>query len=241
MGNYKIEVNIGIVECSDGEGTGCLENNGFFAMTIGEKDAESIDQCESCVLSASHEAIREALTKHLEAMSKKKLRKSGARPKNRAKPKTLQNRRQAGRLEFATHSVFDGSDKLVFNSAADFYPALGSKEYYRTVGFKEIAYIYGDTEKSFRKTADLLNRIRHQQIGGTPFRTLQESTEREGGQIVDLLREKAWRCLHENGFDEIRWPCFIQDDKNGKTISNGAPILRLLLGLPLRAEQQWRL
>ena len=46
MGNYKIKVNIEIVECSDGEGAEeCLENNGSFAMTIGEKDAESIDQC----------------------------------------------------------------------------------------------------------------------------------------------------------------------------------------------------
>ena len=52
----------------------------------------------------------------------------------------------------------------------------------------------------------MLNRIRHQQIGGTPFRTLQESTEREGGQIVDLLREKAGRCLRENGFDENARP-----------------------------------
>ena len=109
-------------------------------------------------------------------------------------------------MEFATHSVFGGNDKLVFNSAADFYPALGSKEYYRTVGFKEIACIYGDTEKSFRKTADLLNRVRHQQIGGTPFRTLQESTEREGCQIIDLLREKTARCLRENGFDENARP-----------------------------------
>ena len=109
-------------------------------------------------------------------------------------------------MEFATHSVFDGNDKLVFNSAADFYPALGSKEYYRTVGFKEIACIYGDTEKSFRKTADLLNRVRHQQIGGTPFRTLQESTEREGCQIIDLLREKTARCLRENGLDENARP-----------------------------------
>ena len=50
-------------------------------MTIGEKDAESIDQCESSVLAASHEAIREALTKHLKAMSKKKA------PKKRSKAK----------------------------------------------------------------------------------------------------------------------------------------------------------
>ena len=48
MGNYKIKVNIEIVGCSVGEGTGeCLENNGSFTMTIGEKYAESIDQCES--------------------------------------------------------------------------------------------------------------------------------------------------------------------------------------------------
>ena len=53
----------------------------IFAMTIGEKDAESIDQCESSVLAASHEAIREALTKRLEAMSKKKA------PKKRSEAK----------------------------------------------------------------------------------------------------------------------------------------------------------
>ena len=82
MGYYKIKVNIEIVECSDSEGAGeCLENNGSFTITIGEKDAESIDQCESSVLAASHEAIREALKKHLEAMSKKKA------PKKRSKAK----------------------------------------------------------------------------------------------------------------------------------------------------------
>ena len=48
----------------------------------------------------------------------------------------------------------------------------------------------------------MLNRVRHRQIGGTPFRTLQESTEREGGKIIGLLREKTARCLRENGFDE---------------------------------------
>ncbi len=29
---------------------------------------------------------------------------------------------------------------------------------------------------------------------------------REGGQIIDLLREKAARCLRENGFDENARP-----------------------------------
>lgn len=118
---------------------------------------------------------------------------------------------EAGRFEFATHCVFDSDGGLVFNSATDFYPALGSREYYRTVGFKEIAYVYGDTEKSFRKTADLLNRVRHQQVGGTPFRTLRESTEREGGQIIDFLREKTARCLLDNGFGEDGSPISVDE------------------------------
>jgi hypothetical protein len=82
MGNYKIKVNIEFVECSDGEEAGeCLENNGSFTMTIGEKDAESIDKCESSVLAAAHPAIRKALAKHLEEISKKKV------PKKRKKVK----------------------------------------------------------------------------------------------------------------------------------------------------------
>ncbi len=76
MGNYKIKVNIEIVECSDDEGKGhCLENDGCFEMTIGEKDAESIDQCESSVMATAHPAIRKALAEHLEEMSKKKVPK----------------------------------------------------------------------------------------------------------------------------------------------------------------------
>jgi len=70
------------------------------------------------------------------------------------------------------------------------------------VGFKELAYIYGDTNESFRKTAALINRIRHQQQGGTPSRTLQESTEREGQQILDYVKDQSNRILEQNGFSE---------------------------------------
>lgn len=88
---------------------------------------------------------------------------------------------------------------------------MASKEYYRTVGFKQIAYIYGDTEQSFRKTAKLINRVRHQEVGGTPHRTLQETTQREGERIVDLIKEKTRRSLLENGFSEDGRP--ISPDK----------------------------
>ncbi len=68
---------------------------------------------------------------------------------------------------------------------------LQGEEKYRTEGFKEIALIYGTAEESFRKTAALVNRIRHQEEGGTPFRTMRETTEREGMLLQEHLEEKV--------------------------------------------------
>jgi hypothetical protein len=79
---------------------------------------------------------------------------------------------------------------------------LKGKEFYRTIGFKEIAMIYGDTEKSYRKTVKLINRIRYQEQGGTPNRTLQENTEKEGRRLIDYIEEKSKRILKNNGFNE---------------------------------------
>jgi hypothetical protein len=109
---------------------------------------------------------------------------------------------EVGRFEFKTHSVLNGFDFPVFNSAADVFRPVGSKEHYRTEGFKEIAYIYGDTEKSYRKTARLINRFRHQEKGGTPYKTLQESTEREGSALLEHIDRRAADILLANDFDE---------------------------------------
>ncbi len=92
--------------------------------------------------------------------------------------------------------------KRIFDTSKEVFSTLRGKEYYRTVGFKEIAYIYGDTNESFRKTAKLINRSRHQQQDGTPSRTLQESTEREGQQILDYVKDQSNRILELNGFSE---------------------------------------
>jgi hypothetical protein len=62
--------------------------------------------------------------------------------------------------------------------------------------------IYGDTEKSYQKTAKLINRIRHQEQGGTPHRTLHECTEKEGENVLSYIEEKTSRILVENGFSE---------------------------------------
>lgn len=108
---------------------------------------------------------------------------------------------ESGRFDFITHYVWDG-DSLKFNTARDLFPELNGKERYKTYGFKEIAMIYGDTEESFRNTAKLINRIRHQLQGGTPYRTLQENTEKEGGLLIDYMQEKSKRILKMNGFSE---------------------------------------
>jgi len=89
-----------------------------------------------------------------------------------------------------------------YNTARDLFAELKAKEFYRTIGFKEIAMIYGDTEKSYRKTAKLINRIRYQEQGGTPYRTLQENTENEGAKLIDYVEEKTRRILKKNGFSE---------------------------------------
>jgi len=96
--------------------------------------------------------------------------------------------------------VEDG--KSVFDTSKEVFVTLRGKEYYRTVGFKQLAYIYGDTNESFRKTVELINHFRHQQQGGTPSRTLQETTEREGQQILDYVKDQSNRILEQNGFSE---------------------------------------
>lgn len=62
--------------------------------------------------------------------------------------------------------------------------------------------IHGDTNLSYRKTAQLINRIRYQEQDGTPPRTLHECTEKEGEEVLNHIEEKANSILAENGFSE---------------------------------------
>lgn len=108
---------------------------------------------------------------------------------------------EVGRFEFTTHSTFH-KDGIEYNTARDLFAELKAKEFYKTTGFKEIAMIYGDTEQSYRKTTELINRIRYQEQDGTPYRTLQENTEKEGTELVDFIAEKSKRILLRNDFTE---------------------------------------
>jgi hypothetical protein len=108
---------------------------------------------------------------------------------------------EVGRFEFTTHRV-SHSGEIRYNTARDLFAELKAKEFYRTIGFKEIAMIYGDTEESYRKTAKLINRVRHQEQGGTPYRTLQENTEKEGAELIDFIAKKSKQILQRNEFTQ---------------------------------------
>ena len=108
---------------------------------------------------------------------------------------------EVGRFTFLTHSILKDTD-IQYDTGRDIFLYLHGKEYYRTTGFKEIALIYGDTEKSYRKTAQLINRIRYQEKDGTPSRTLHEVTEREGTALLEHITGKSGQILSDHGFEE---------------------------------------
>lgn len=76
MSKYKIRVKVELVECNDSEQAEPTKHkDGSFTMTINEDDAISIDNCESAILQTAHPTIREAISKHLSEISKKKPRR----------------------------------------------------------------------------------------------------------------------------------------------------------------------
>ena len=82
MGKYKIKVKVEIVESENRDTHAPLEqNDGSFEMIIDGKDAVSIDKSEQALLSTAYPSIREALSKHLEKVSKKKSLKKPKRKK----------------------------------------------------------------------------------------------------------------------------------------------------------------
>jgi hypothetical protein len=109
---------------------------------------------------------------------------------------------EIGRFSFETYSKVNLTDEVLYNTSREYFVPLQGEEKYRTEGFNEIALIYGKTEESFRKTAALINRVRHQEEGGTPSRTIQANTDYEGSKIQDYLEERSRSIFQENGFTQ---------------------------------------
>jgi hypothetical protein len=106
---------------------------------------------------------------------------------------------EIGRFSLETYHKENAYGEVLYNTSREFFFPLQGEEKYCTEGFKEIALIYGATDESYRKTSALLNRIRHQEDVGTPFRTVREAVEHEGTLLHEYLEKKTSAIFKENG------------------------------------------
>lgn len=107
---------------------------------------------------------------------------------------------EIGRFEFRMFDVKDVNSQIVFKGT-ELFPFRKGKQWYQSCGFKEIALLSGAVQRSYRETANILNRIRYQEEGGTPLNTLRDGAESEGLKVIDFLEKKSVRVLSEHGFD----------------------------------------
>jgi hypothetical protein len=73
MSKCKINVTVNLVECEGEADNRPIElEDGSYQYTINENAGESIDECEMAVLNTAYPAIRDAIARHMEKVSKKK-------------------------------------------------------------------------------------------------------------------------------------------------------------------------
>lgn len=106
---------------------------------------------------------------------------------------------EVGRLTFTCHQV-ERNGSVLFDTSRELFPALIGKQWYRTVGFKELAVERGALGRSYRHAAGMVNRIRHQP-DATPLGTLQDSVEAEGLAAAEALEQEAKRAVRQAGMD----------------------------------------
>ena len=109
---------------------------------------------------------------------------------------------EVGRFSFQNYEALQRKPGSKTNALRPVFPPLSGKSWYRTQGFKELGYVHGVTEDSYRKSHRWLNRVRHQLEGGTPSRSLQDSVQREGSRVLSYLEHKSEEILKDHGFSE---------------------------------------
>jgi hypothetical protein len=196
--NYKIKVQVEIIECTDDiVEAPSRAGLGTFEHIISAEQAQSIDACEQVLLQTNYAALRDAFAHHLSAISRRyALAMAKSLAECEVKPYRVEG--EIGRITFDTYWV-KPTDEVTDDTAKSPFPTLHAKEWYRTTGFKELALVYGTVEESYRKTRDLLNRVRHQE-DATPLRTLRDNTEDEGRQVMAHMEQQATTILRQHGF-----------------------------------------
>lgn len=196
--DYKVKVQVEIVECTD-DVVDALSREGIgtFERIMSAEQAHCIDVCEQILLQTNYAALRDTFAHHLSAISRQyALEVAGSLAGCEVKPYRVEG--EIGRITFDTYWV-EQTGEAADDTARSPFPTLHAKEWYRTTGFKELALVYGTVEKSYRKTTALINRVRHQE-DATPSRTLRDNTEYEGRQIMAHMEQQATAILHKHEF-----------------------------------------
>jgi len=196
MGDYWIKVNI-VIGDDSGETDSSTIN---MENLLPEQDACSIDAVEQAMLSINRQAIKEAVAKHLETVSKNKAQsirdENGGIIEENVQVYRVDG--EIGRITFKTHRVrLNG--KVVFDTSKHIFRILGGTEWYRTEGFNEIAFGLA-IDMSLRKAGKMLNRVRGEVVNGTPIRTLANLVEIEGREIQEDIDRLSAATLKDNGF-----------------------------------------
>jgi hypothetical protein len=90
------------------------------------------------------------------------------------------------------------------DTAKDVFRTLYSKEWYRTMGFNELALDFASC-MSYRQAAGKLNRVRNEK-GGTPVRTLSNIVEMEGENVQEEIVRMTKDILYDNDFADDGTP-----------------------------------
>jgi len=202
---YRVRTQVVIEEVDSDQAAAGSEvrqgTDGSFERMLSEEEGTSIDKSEQAILSTCWPAMRNALTEHLHAVSKKKARDAVEREGGQlvVDPTAYRVDGEIGRITFSCHHVVR-EDTVILDTSRNVFPSLIGKEWYWTIGFKELAIARGTHDNSYRLTADMLNRVRHQP-DATPLRTLQNGVEAEGLAVAMALKEKAATVVMEGGFD----------------------------------------
>ena len=71
MSRYRIKVQVEIEESDQALNRAPLaQTDGSFELVLSERQASSIDDCEQALLQTNYAAVRQALARHLTALSK---------------------------------------------------------------------------------------------------------------------------------------------------------------------------
>lgn len=110
---------------------------------------------------------------------------------------------EIGRFQFCTHQLA-AQEQVLFDSARELFPPLQGEQWYLTRGFQEIALCYGVARRSYRETAQVVNRQRHvAEEDATPMRTLRQQSERTGARLQAQLAEKTHAILLAHGLEKM--------------------------------------